>query len=127
MTSITVARTTGWLSAADCSIDEFAALVEQRTQLPDYPYADAVERNVLIYGEKLRAAVATTPGRAAVQTELMRALTDGPGIVVFKGAFCVIERVLDAVLFCARAIEKNATTRMKSKSDVCQRRMSTKV
>jgi ectoine hydroxylase-related dioxygenase (phytanoyl-CoA dioxygenase family) len=87
MTSITVAPATGWLSAADCSIDEFAALVEQRTQLPDYPYADAVERNVLIYGEKLRAAVATTPGRAAVQTELMRALTDGPGIVVFKQAF----------------------------------------
>jgi ectoine hydroxylase-related dioxygenase (phytanoyl-CoA dioxygenase family) len=101
MTSITVARTTGWLSAADCSIDEFAALVEQRTQLPDYPYADAVERNVLIYGEKLRAAVATAPGRAAVQAELMRALTDGPGIVVFKGAFSdlsVVDRATEAFL-----------------------------
>jgi ectoine hydroxylase-related dioxygenase (phytanoyl-CoA dioxygenase family) len=101
MTSISVARTTGWLSAADCSIDEFAALVEQQTQLSDYPYADAVERNVLVYGEKLRAAVGTTAGRTAVQTELIRAMTDGPGIVVFTQAFgdlSVVDRATEAFL-----------------------------
>ena len=59
MTTFTASRTTGWLSAADCSIDDFAALVEPADHLSDYPYADAVERNVLIYGEKLRAAVGT--------------------------------------------------------------------
>ena len=67
----------------------------------DYPYADAVERNVLIYGEKLRAAVGTAAGRTAVQTELMRALTDGPGIVVFKRAFgdlSVVDRATEAFL-----------------------------
>jgi ectoine hydroxylase-related dioxygenase (phytanoyl-CoA dioxygenase family) len=101
MTSISVARTTGWLSAADCSLDEFAALVEQQTQLSDYPYADAVEHNVLIYGDKLRAAVGTSSGRQAVQTELMRALTDGPGIVVFTQAFgdlTVVDRATEAFL-----------------------------
>jgi hypothetical protein len=45
MTASTASRTTGWLSAADCSIDDFAALVDQQTHLSDYPYADAVERS----------------------------------------------------------------------------------
>ena len=56
---------------------------------------------MLIYGEKLRAAIGTTSGRAAVQAELMRALTDGPGIVVFKQAFgdlSVVDRATEAFL-----------------------------
>ena len=82
-------------------IDDFAALVDQQTYLSDYPYADAVERNVLICGQKLRAAIGTTSGRPAAQTELMRALTDGPGIVVFKQAFgdlSVVDRATEAFL-----------------------------
>jgi ectoine hydroxylase-related dioxygenase (phytanoyl-CoA dioxygenase family) len=101
MTSTTAPRTSGWLSAADCSLEDFTALVEQQTRLSDYPYADAVESNVLIYGDNLRAAVRTASGRAAVQTELMRALTDGPGIAVFKQAFddlSVIDRATEAFL-----------------------------
>ena len=101
MTTSTTFIRTGWLSAADCSVDDFAALVQQQTDLADYPHADAVEQNVLIYGEKLRAAVGDTAGRTAVQTELMRALTDGPGIVVFKQAFgdlAVVDRATDAFL-----------------------------
>jgi ectoine hydroxylase-related dioxygenase (phytanoyl-CoA dioxygenase family) len=99
-TPTTIPRT-GWLSTADCSIDDFAALVGQSTDLSDYPHADAVESNVLIYGEKLRAAVGHAPARAAVQAELIRALSDGPGIVVFKHAFAdlsVIDRATEAFL-----------------------------
>src|SRR3954451_20545505 len=101
MTAFTASRTSGWLSAADCSIDDFAAVVDQQTHPSDYPYADCVERKVLIYGEKLRAAIGSPAGRAAVQTELMRALTDGPGIVVFKQAFgdlSVVDRATEAFL-----------------------------
>jgi ectoine hydroxylase-related dioxygenase (phytanoyl-CoA dioxygenase family) len=101
MTAFTASHTTGWISAADCDIDDFAALVDQQTQEGDYPHADAVDRNVLVYGAKLRAAVSTATGRAAVQAELMRALTDGPGIVVFKQAFedvSVVDRATDAFL-----------------------------
>ena len=101
MTASTATGTTGWLSAADCSIDDFADLVAQETHLSDYPYADTVERKVLIYGEKLRAAVGTGRRRAAVQAELMRALTEGPGIVVFKQAFgdlSVVDRATEAFL-----------------------------
>jgi ectoine hydroxylase-related dioxygenase (phytanoyl-CoA dioxygenase family) len=46
-----------------------------------------VRENVLVYGQRLRDAVATPAGRREVQAELARALTDGPGIVVFAGAF----------------------------------------
>jgi ectoine hydroxylase-related dioxygenase (phytanoyl-CoA dioxygenase family) len=101
MTASTASRTSGWLSAADCSIDDFAALVEQRTELSDYPHADSVERNVLVYGDKLRAAAEDPSSRAAAQAELIRALTDGPGIVVFAHAFrelSVVDRATVAFL-----------------------------
>ena len=64
MTTFTATRATGWLSTDDCSIEDFAALVDQQTNLSDYPYADAVERNVLIYGARLRAAVGPPPAGA---------------------------------------------------------------
>jgi len=110
MTTFTASRRAGWLSSADCSIDDFAALVAQQTHLSDYPYADAVDLNVLIYGGKLRAAIGNASDRAEVQTELMRALTDGPGIVVFKQAFgdlSAVERASEAFL-AQIAVEKSA-------------------
>jgi ectoine hydroxylase-related dioxygenase (phytanoyl-CoA dioxygenase family) len=101
MTAFTASRTAGWFSAADCSIGDFAALAEQETDLSDYPCADGVERKVLIYGERLRAALGSATGHAAVHSELVRALTDGPGVVVFKQAFgdlSVVDRATDAFL-----------------------------
>src|SRR6476659_10233824 len=86
MTTSTTTRTTGWLSPADCSVDDFRALVGQQTDLADYPHADAVERNVLIYGEKLRDAVGTPDGRTSLNTQLRRALSDRPGIGLFMHA-----------------------------------------
>ncbi len=110
MTTSPANRATGWLSTADCSIEDFAALVDRQTNLSDYAYADAVERRVLIYGEKLRAALGTTAGRCAVQAELMQALTEGPGVVVFKQAFgdlAVVDRATEA-FFAQIAAEKAA-------------------
>ncbi|MFG2971003.1 MULTISPECIES: phytanoyl-CoA dioxygenase family protein [unclassified Streptomyces] len=73
-----------WLSQQDCDLDTFRALVERTTDPADYPHATSVEENVLVYdSERLRTAEAPH----AVRTELVRALTDGPGVVVFKGAF----------------------------------------
>ncbi|MEZ5095494.1 MAG: phytanoyl-CoA dioxygenase family protein [Nocardioides sp.] len=94
------ALTTGWLSASDCSLDDFIAVVGRQTRLEDYPYADDVASNVLLYGERMRTA-ALGPDRRAVQAELMRALTAGPGIVVFQGAFpdlSVVDRATEAFL-----------------------------
>src|SRR3982750_4388960 len=88
MTASAAARTTsGWFTPDDCRIEDFRAVVETTTDLADYPYADEVRENVLVYGARLRNHVATPEGRRDVQAELARALADGPGIAVFAGAF----------------------------------------
>jgi len=77
-----------WFTAADCRLDDFRALVEQKTDPTDYPNAAEVVQNVLIYDGR------TVPDTRDVQTELVRALIDGPGIVVFRDAFAgdVVDR-----------------------------------
>ncbi|MFC8241836.1 phytanoyl-CoA dioxygenase family protein [Streptomyces chartreusis] len=95
-----------WLSEHDCDLADFRALVERTTDLADYPYASAVEREVLVYdSDRLRGA----EDDRAVRAELARALTYGPGIVVFRGAFAdhgVVDRlsaVFDALIAEQRA------------------------
>ncbi|GAA1997451.1 phytanoyl-CoA dioxygenase family protein [Nakamurella flavida] len=76
-----------FLSRDDCDLREFAALLESGTDLADYPYADAVSGGVLIYSDRLLDHLDTASGRRDVQAEIARALSDGPGIVVFRNAF----------------------------------------
>ena len=101
----------GWLSQDDCRLEDFIAVVEQVTDLADYPYADAVADNALVYdSDHLRKQVDTADGRREVQAELARALTDGPGMVVFQGAFPdrpVVDRATDA--FDAMIAEQRAS------------------
>jgi ectoine hydroxylase-related dioxygenase (phytanoyl-CoA dioxygenase family) len=91
--SVTVAAP-GWYTPDDCRLGDFRAVVEQTTDLADYPSADEIRSNVLVYGRKLSELTGTTAGRREVQAELARALLDGPGIVVFAGAFdpAVVDR-----------------------------------
>ncbi|SNT04293.1 Ectoine hydroxylase-related dioxygenase, phytanoyl-CoA dioxygenase (PhyH) family [Geodermatophilus pulveris] len=97
-------RTTpGWFTAEDCRLEDFRALVETTTDLADYPHADEVRGSVLVYGARLRESVATPEGRRDVQAELARALADGPGIVVFAGAFPDTE-VVDRATAAFRAM-----------------------
>ncbi|MFD8521595.1 phytanoyl-CoA dioxygenase family protein [Streptomyces capillispiralis] len=94
-----------WLSERDCDLGAFRALVEQSTDPGAHPHASAVERDVLLYDAD-RLALAD---RREVQAELVRALTDGPGIVVVRGAFpdpTVVDRataVFDALIAEQRA------------------------
>jgi Phytanoyl-CoA dioxygenase (PhyH) len=84
-----------WLTDRDCDLDEFRALVEQTTDLTAYPRAGAVESNVLVYDAKhLRESTRTDEDRLAVRAELVHALLDGPGLVLFRGAFdpAVVDR-----------------------------------
>ena len=71
----------------DCRLDDIRAVVEHTTDPADYPNADSVEQGVLVYGSGLRDRAAAPAHRREVQAELARALLDGPGIVVFSGAF----------------------------------------
>ncbi|TCR81482.1 phytanoyl-CoA dioxygenase family protein [Rhizobium sp. BK376] len=77
-----------WLTEDSCDLDDFRALAEKTTELADYPHADAVEKNILIYdSRKVLAAAATTDGRRAVLAEICEAFGEGPGVVVFKRAY----------------------------------------
>ncbi|GAV45279.1 phytanoyl-CoA dioxygenase [Streptomyces acidiscabies] len=93
-----------WLTDQDCDLDAFRALVERTTDAADYPRARAVEDNVLVYdSEDLPQG-----------PELVRALTDGPGIVLFRRAFpdtAVVDRltsVFDALINEQHAAEAPA-------------------
>ena len=99
MQAPTTSRRSGHFTREDCSLADFRAAVERRTDLADFPHADAVEQNVLVYGATMREHLTTSQGRAQVQAELARALTEGPGVVVFTGAFSdvsVVDRATEA-------------------------------
>lgn len=78
----------GYLSADDCRLADLIDLVSQKTDLAEYPYAAAVEQDVLVYdGARLRKELSRPAGRLRAEAELARALLHGPGIVVLAGAF----------------------------------------
>jgi ectoine hydroxylase-related dioxygenase (phytanoyl-CoA dioxygenase family) len=64
-----------------CSIDDFRAQVLRETDPADYPLSTEIRNNVPVYDAGSRA------DRRALQSELIRALADGPGVVVFTSAF----------------------------------------
>jgi ectoine hydroxylase-related dioxygenase (phytanoyl-CoA dioxygenase family) len=84
-----------WIDDAGCSLDDFRAQVLRDTDLADYPLAADVRNNVLVY-----SAAAVSADRRALQSELIRALSDGPGVVVFEAAFSpdVVDRASEAFL-----------------------------
>lgn len=96
-------------TTADCRLDDFESLVDQVTEIGDYPHAVGVLDNVLIYDAvALKVTIASADRRLEVEDELVRALTDGPGVVVFRGAFHsdVVDRataVFDAIIAAERA------------------------
>lgn len=83
-----------WIEAPDCDLDDFRALVSTETELADYPFASDVSASVLVYSAETMARA----DRRALQAELIRALADGPGVVVFEGAFNhdAVDRASDA-------------------------------
>ncbi|MGW4135419.1 phytanoyl-CoA dioxygenase family protein [Streptomyces mirabilis] len=102
--SPTAAGSRTWLTEADCDLDAFRSLVEQRTDPADHPSAERVEQNVPLYdSDRLRCLAISLEGRRSVQDELVRALSDGPGIVVLKGAF-PDSAVVDAASEAFRAL-----------------------
>ena len=103
------ARTTytPWIDESACRLDDFRAQVLCDTDRTDYPHAGDVESNVLVYS----AAAVAAADRRAVQAELIRALSDGPGVVVFEGAFSpdIVDRANDS-FFSIIAAQRDAGT-----------------
>lgn len=83
------------LRQADCRVEDLAALLADQSD-PDLSFTERVEQQVPIYdAARLRAAIATDEGCAAVESELAAVLADGPGIFVMTGALShpVLDRV----------------------------------
>jgi hypothetical protein len=89
---------TGWYRSSDCDLDDFRTVVEQTTEPGEYPHAEEVVQNVLVYGDGIGEATSDDVRRREVQAELARALQSGPGIVVFRGAVDgeVVDRATEA-------------------------------
>jgi len=84
----TTHATRGRLTVEDCRIEDLVAVLGEPTDPDRYPHAAAVEQGVVVYdGAGLLAAAATEAGRWDVRAELVDAFTDGPGIVVVRGAY----------------------------------------
>jgi hypothetical protein len=67
----------GYLGEDDCRLADLIDLVSEKTDAAHYPYASAVEQNVLIYdGAPLREELSRIAGRRHVEAELLRALHD---------------------------------------------------
>lgn len=83
-----------WIDEADLRLDDFRAQVLRNVDAADYPLATDVRCNVLVYS----ATTVAGADRRALQSELIRALFDGPGVVVFERAFDadVVDRASDA-------------------------------
>ena len=107
--STSIDRAAGWIGPGDCRLQDFRVDVERVADPADHPFADSIERNVPIYGDALRGAIQSPAGRREVQTELARVLLDGPGLVVFRGAFepTVVDRATEA--FEAMIAEQKAS------------------
>ena len=94
MTAAVHATHKAWIDEADLSLDDFRVQVLRTAHPADYPLGSDVRSNVLVYSP----ATGCAADRRALQSELIRALADGPGVVVFEGAFDadVVDRASEA-------------------------------
>jgi len=94
MTTSVGATHKAWIDEADLRLDDFRAQVLRSADRADYPMATDVRTNVPVYS----ASTVANADRRALQSELIRALADGPGVVVVEGAFDaeVVDRASDA-------------------------------
>ncbi|MEV6417522.1 phytanoyl-CoA dioxygenase family protein [Kribbella sp. NPDC051718] len=72
-----------WLNPEDARLQDLLTVLEDRTDPADYAFARTIEQQVPLYdADRLRKE-----DPLEVQAEFAKALSDGPGIVVLKGAF----------------------------------------
>ena len=98
-------------SPADCRLQDLEAVLAQPLDLADHPHAAEVAQGVLLYdGDSLRGCLRSPAERRSVADELARALSDGPGLVVLRGAFADTEVVDQAsALFTAMIDAQHAS------------------
>ncbi len=87
MTDVVDARLKAPPRTGEPNLADFTAIVEQSTELSDYPFATAIDHNVVIYdADALRLVLDGAATTQAVLAELERVFRSGPGIAVFRGS-----------------------------------------
>ena len=106
--SFTAADHRAWLSERDCDLDRLPRA--RRADGPTSPTTRTPRPWSRTSWSTTASGSAPRPSGTAVQAELVRALADGPGIVVFEGAFpdpSVVDRLTD--VFDALIAEQRAS------------------
>jgi ectoine hydroxylase-related dioxygenase (phytanoyl-CoA dioxygenase family) len=98
-----------FLTEDGCDLDAFRALLARSVSPADYPFAADVVSNVPVYhGDAVRSAAASGDARKEIMAEWVEAMSDGPGIIVFRKAFDDIAPVAAAnARFWAMIEEQN--------------------
>ncbi|HET7761982.1 MAG TPA: phytanoyl-CoA dioxygenase family protein [Phycicoccus sp.] len=89
----------GFRRAEDCHLADLLAVLEDTTDAGAYPHASRVEQGVLVYeAAAVRPLLDDDSTADPLRAEVADALAEGPGIVVFAGAFeaGVVDRVTTA-------------------------------
>ena len=77
-----------YFTEEDIKLSELEALCSQQTNLADYPHAADVQKNIVIYNyADLLGALDEADKEKALRGELVKAMRDGPGVIVIKGAY----------------------------------------
>lgn len=77
-----------WLSADTGKLEDFVPDLERETDPTNWPFADSVVDQVLVYsGDTVRTLASHPVQRRMLMAEWVEAFLSGPGIIVIKNAF----------------------------------------
>jgi ectoine hydroxylase-related dioxygenase (phytanoyl-CoA dioxygenase family) len=99
MSSTTTVPSPVWLDPAAARVEDLRAVLEPGADPADFPRAEVVQGVTVYDAARLLAERDGGDGGRDAQAELVRALLDGPGIVVIRGAFAdraVLDRTTEA-------------------------------
>lgn len=75
-----------WMKDTEAEVDDLKRLIETKTKIEDYPFAERVEQNLLIY-DRRALPLDDVEGQKAVTSEWSAALLEGPGVMIIKHGF----------------------------------------
>lgn len=106
-------RSLYFTSEEQASIADLHACCEQRVNPDDYPLASDIQSEVLIYDREILDDAAITDKRA-VLSELHKALSDGPGVIVVRGLYPQSEIVDRASQVYESIMQEEATSKVQA-------------
>ena len=77
-----------YFSQSDIDYDDLAKICSQKTLQEDYPFADSVSNNVIIYDANyLETFIGDSENELRLKTELHQVLEGGPGVFVIRNLY----------------------------------------